>query len=970
MLSSSSPHKLLPTEVKILQNRSTFDRGLLKHSVELEKLHGSLPHLNKAEANEEKDIVVCVRARPILAHESSQGLFGSVTTDRSGQNVYLHSLESNIQGIPVVKTKDFNVDAAFDGASTNEEVYEATAKGLIPLVLGGGVGSLFAYGQTGSGKTFTMTAIEKMVATDLFNTAEDISQGGEPSFEIRACFFELLGNQAGGWDVPGSVTILEDVFGRIQVKGAKEALVTSAVELLELIEFGAAQRRTEGTAKNATSSRTHAILRIRVTNLRLPEAEDGLMYLLDLAGSESSADTRWHNKERVQESVEINKSLATLKDCIRNRALATVGGKHVHILDTSQSLSTLRYIAPLKVSIPKSEIKINPDDPSHWSNEQLRQWVLGAQETGKQLLRLPEADFIERCMECGVGSKEAKKFYLKLWKLLIDSRTKTRNTKMKDLSQRVNAESKKKDQEFDRALADGTTPPVKTPIYMSKTSSSEDMLSLSSLKLQPSEVRILEGRSTFDEGVLQYSMELKKSTSSKSSLPKLNKAEAEANEDKDIVVCVRARPLLEHESSEGLYSAVTADQSGQNVYLHTLEPNVHGHLVVKTKDFKVDAAFDGNSTNEEVYEATAKSLIPIALGGGVGSLFAYGQTGSGKTYTMTAIEKLVATDLFTMAKEMSKEGEPTFEIRACFFELLGKQAGDLLTDSAPGSVSIMEDVFGRIQVKGAKEVLVTTAMSFWSLSNMALLKDVRKEPRRMLPPEDGLMYLLDLAGSEGSADTRWHNKERVQESVEINKSLATLKDCIRNRALATVGGKHVHVPYRTSRLTVLLKEAFELSSARICKTVVIAALNPSILDTSQSLSTLRYIAPLKVSVPKSEIIISPNDPSHWSNERLREWVLRAQGDVKSIDPDVLCPKETGKQLLRLPEADFISRCVECGVGPKEAKKFYVKLWKLLIDSRTSTRNTKMKELSQRVNAESKKRDAEIREAMLEKRKGA
>ncbi|KAI8835352.1 P-loop containing nucleoside triphosphate hydrolase protein [Chytridium lagenaria] len=314
---------------------------------------------------------------------------------------------------------------------------------------------------------------------------------------------------------------------------------------------------------------------------------------------------------------------------------------------------------------------------------------------------------------------------------------------------------------------------------------------------------------------------------------------------------------------------------------------------------------------------------------------------------------------------------------------------DLLTDSAPGSVSIMEDVFGRIQVKGAKEVLVTTADELLELieygaaqrrtegtsknatsSRTHAILRIRITNLRVSEAEDGLMYLLDLAGSEGSADTRWHNKERVQESVEINKSLATLKDCIRNRALATVGGKHVHVPYRTSRLTVLLKEAFELSSARICKTVVIAALNPSILDTSQSLSTLRYIAPLKVSVPKSEIIISPNDPSHWSNERLREWVLRAQGDVKSIDPDVLCPKETGKQLLRLPEADFISRCVECGVGPKEAKKFYVKLWKLLIDSRTSTRNTKMKELSQRVNAESKKRDAEIREAMLEKRKGA
>jgi kinesin family protein 2/24 len=63
--------------------------------------------------------------------------------------------------------------------------------------------------------------------------------------------------------------------------------------------------------------------------LRLPEAEEGILYLLDLAGSESAADTRYHDKERIQESVEINKSLATLKDCIRNRAMAANSAKHI-----------------------------------------------------------------------------------------------------------------------------------------------------------------------------------------------------------------------------------------------------------------------------------------------------------------------------------------------------------------------------------------------------------------------------------------------------------------------------------------------------------------------------------------------------------------------------------------------------------------------------------------------------------------
>ncbi|KAJ3109631.1 hypothetical protein HDU97_003105 [Phlyctochytrium planicorne] len=493
MLSSQSQlsalEKLTANEVKVLNSKDVLDKALKKHNAVLTE-QSALPQLSNR--NEDKDILVCVRARPLLPHEEAKGLYGAVTTDPAGQNVYLHSMEYNVHMVPKINTRDFNVDKAFAGSTTNEQVYEATAKNLIPLVLGGGVGSLFAYGQTGSGKTFTMTAIEKMIARDLFEAARTYGHNGkspvsdEPLFEIKACFFELLGSQASDLltpSAPGSVAILEDVFGRIQVKGAKESVVSNSEELLELIECGATLRRTEGTEKNSTSSRTHAILRIRIKNLRVPEAEDGLMYLLDLAGSESSADTRWHTKERIQESVEINKSLSTLKDCIRNRALSASGGKHVHILDTSQSLSTLRYIAPLKVNVPKANTKIDPDDPRHWSNEQLRAWVVAAQvptvspkqpppkvtkaeaptaiispdvlcpfESGKQILNLPEAIFIQRCVECGVTPKEAKKFYIKLWKLLIDARTKTRTEKMTELKKRVKSNSEHRDQIFSEMM--------------------------------------------------------------------------------------------------------------------------------------------------------------------------------------------------------------------------------------------------------------------------------------------------------------------------------------------------------------------------------------------------------------------------------------------------------------------------------------------------------------------------------------
>lgn len=40
------------------------------------------------------------------------------------------------------------------------QVYDCTAKPLVPFVLGRGRATVFAYGQTGSGKTFTMVGIQ------------------------------------------------------------------------------------------------------------------------------------------------------------------------------------------------------------------------------------------------------------------------------------------------------------------------------------------------------------------------------------------------------------------------------------------------------------------------------------------------------------------------------------------------------------------------------------------------------------------------------------------------------------------------------------------------------------------------------------------------------------------------------------------------------------------------------------------
>ena len=113
----------------------------------------------------------------------------------------------------------------------------------------------------------------------------------------------------------------------------------------------------------------------------------------------------------------------------------------------------------------------------------------------------------------------------------------------------------------------------------------------------------------------------------------------------------------------------------------------------------------------------------------------------------------------------------------------------------------------------------------------------------MKAAEDGFLHLIDLAGSENAGDSQFHDKSRLQETKDINKSLMCLKECIRNRSLASLDpSTHVHIPYRQSKLSLLLKDAFELESHKLSRTVVIANVAPSVLDTAMTLNTLRYTA--------------------------------------------------------------------------------------------------------------------------------
>ena len=235
-------------------------------------------------------------------------------------------------------------------------------------------------------------------------------------------------------------------------------------------------------------------------------------------------------------------------------------------------------------------------------------------------------------------------------------------------------------------------------------------------------------------------------------------------------------------------------------------------------------------------------------------MFAYGQTGSGKTHTMTGVLQRLSRDMDHLDQNLS--------LYITFVQLLGNNVTDLLVDSDDNNnskVSIMEDKLGKISIQGATEVPINDINEFTKLTNDAMARRststtfkndtssrshavcrLRLENTKIKSAEDGFLFLIDLAGSENAADSQFHDRARIQETKDINKSLMCLKDCIRNRARASADpGTFVHIPYRQSKLSLLLKDAFELESYKPSRTVVIATIAPTIADLSMTLNTLR-----------------------------------------------------------------------------------------------------------------------------------
>mmetsp|Transcript_29487 Transcript_29487/g.33780 ORF Transcript_29487/g.33780 Transcript_29487/m.33780 type:complete len:370 (+) Transcript_29487:249-1358(+) len=257
-----------------------------------------------------------------------------------------------------------------------------------------------------------------------------------------------------------------------------------------------------------------------------------------------------------------------------------------------------------------------------------------------------------------------------------------------------------------------------------------------------------------------------------------------------------------------------------------------------------------------MYNSMLQPMLDKLFNDGVVTIFAYGQTGSGKTYTMMALQNFAISDIFKLAENEYSDLEP--QISLSFYEIYSGRILDLLNNKK--RLTVLEDGNSKIQVKGLHEVNVETeselkdaieyahsvrtthatqANDTSSRSHAICSINVRDGNGSVL----GKFLMVDLAGSERAQDIKSNNRERRAEGAEINKSLLSLKECI--RAIDnSKGSKEVHLPFRASKLTMVLRDSFMGTKKNIC-IGMIACVSPGYSHADHSLNTIRYAERLK-----------------------------------------------------------------------------------------------------------------------------
>nr|VZI36294.1 unnamed protein product [Spirometra erinaceieuropaei] len=190
---------------------------------------------------------------------------------------------------------------------------------------------VFAYGQTGSGKSYTMMGkpgdlehegLSPRLCRELFQRLEALKRTKSNDFQflVEVSYMEIYCERVRDLlnsNQKGNLRVREHPLLGPYVEDLSKCAVRSFEEVNDLMDAGNKSRTVAATNMNETSSRSHAVLTLLVTQRETDGTTDTVgekvskISLVDLAGSER-ADATGAKGTRLKEGANINRSLTTL----------------------------------------------------------------------------------------------------------------------------------------------------------------------------------------------------------------------------------------------------------------------------------------------------------------------------------------------------------------------------------------------------------------------------------------------------------------------------------------------------------------------------------------------------------------------------------------------------------------------------------------------------------------------------------
>ncbi|KAM6912878.1 kinesin-like protein KIF26A isoform 2-T2 [Xenentodon cancila] len=345
-----------------------------------------------------------------------------------------------------------------------------------------------------------------------------------------------------------------------------------------------------------------------------------------------------------------------------------------------------------------------------------------------------------------------------------------------------------------------------------------------------------------------------------------------------VKVMMRICPSLEAADSSESQSFLKVDSRKKQLTLYDPASSPHsssGHrrsaTVAVPKIFAFDAVFTQDASQAEVCSGTVAEVIQSVVNGADGCIFSFGQVKLGKTYTMIGkdsstqslgIAPCAVSWLFKLINERKEKTGTRFSVRVSAVEIFGKdeELKDLLSEVSTGSlqdgqspgIHLREDPICGTQLQNQSEIRAPTAEKAAFFLDAAIAArsttrpNVDEDERRnshMLFTLHVYQYRMEKSGKGGMSGGR--SRLHLIDLGSCEKVLSKSRDggggsCLSLNALGNVimalanGAKHV--PYRDSKLTMLLRESLGNIN---CRTTMIAHISDIPANYADSLTTIQ-----------------------------------------------------------------------------------------------------------------------------------